>query len=91
MRIVKEVNRGRMKLSVFHYNDQYSIKSEMDQSEIYFKFNEAAVTEAEVEKYYLNEESLLKYESILKEITAFKTKGQIAIQADKGISFPEII
>jgi L-fucose isomerase-like protein len=91
MRIVKEVNKGRMKLSVFHYNDQYSIKSEMDQSEIYFKFNEAAVSEAEVDKYYLNEESLLKYESLLKEIIALKINGLIAIQSDKGISFPEII
>jgi hypothetical protein len=91
MRIVKEINKGRMKISVFKYYDQYSIKCEQDQVDFIFKFNDGAITEEEIDKYYLNDEKIAEYYTQLISISKIKSDTLLDIQKSKGFEFPEII
>ncbi len=91
MRIVNEVNKGLMKVTVFHYQDKYSLKFEKNSIDYIIKFKENEVTEEGINQKFLNETSLEKWQNILDNIEDFKIENLIAIEGEKGIVFPEII
>jgi hypothetical protein len=91
MRIIKESNHDRMKITIFKYNDQYSIKCEQDQNEIYFKFFDSAINENQIDQYFLSEEAVAKYKNLVQGIADMKFQSLLQIEKEKGVEFPEII
>lgn len=65
MRIIDEINRGELKVTVFKMNDRLSLKFEKDLNEIIFKFRDGSGIDLDNYKTYLNDSLLLKMEALL--------------------------
>jgi hypothetical protein len=90
MRIIKEINKGLLKISIFKYNDSYTLKFEKNQNDFTIKFNDGAINEDQIEAIVLSEKSMDHYIDLLNKIEDQKIKNLIEIQGEQGIIFPEI-
>jgi hypothetical protein len=91
MRIINEINIGRMKISIFKMGDKTSVKFEKDLNEIIIKFRDGAIDEATLQEQFLSEEVIKHYESLLDNAEHCKIDKLIKIEEDRGVVFPEII
>lgn len=91
MRIIHEINRGRMKISVFKMGEKTSVKFEKDLNEIIIKFRDGTMDEATLIDQFLTDDVILKYEAELDVTEQNKIEQLIKMEKDKGIVFPEII
>lgn len=90
MRIIKEINKDSLKITVFKYQEKISIKFEKELNEMTIKFRESALEENDVDAF-LSETEILKYNDLLDRLHAFKTNQLIKLEEDKGFDFPVII
>lgn len=90
MRIIKEINKGLLKITVFKYQDKLSIKFEKDLNEILIKFRDGGLEESEIDAY-LTEEEINKYEMQLETTNEIKISQLIKLEEEKGFEFPEIV
>ncbi|HMT00070.1 MAG TPA: hypothetical protein PKA12_15055 [Saprospiraceae bacterium] len=65
MRIIDEINRGELKVTVFKMNDRLSLKFEKDLNEVIFKFRDGSGIDMDNYNTYLNDSLLLKMEALL--------------------------
>lgn len=92
MRIIKEIERGTMKVTVFKMNEKLSIKFEDHLNEIILKFRDgASVHEGENMDQFLDEATLEHYREQLEKCHTFKIDQLIKLEESKGFQFPEII
>jgi hypothetical protein len=90
MRIIKEINKGSLKITVFKYQEKISIKFEKDINEIIIKFRDGSIEESNIDTF-LSEDIINKYESILDEMQKTKVEQLFLIEEEKGFEFPEIV
>ena len=92
MRIVKEIDRGLLKITVFKMNDKFSIKFEKNLNELIIKFRDGSSIEDSTSlDRYLNEANIQQYERSLDEINEVKTQQMVLLEAESGTVFPVII
>lgn len=91
MRIIHEINRGRMKVSIFKMGEKTSVKFEKDLNEIIIKFRDGTMEETTLIEQFLTDDTISKYEAELDVAEQNKIDQLIKIEKDKGIVFPEII
>ncbi len=91
MRIIHEINVGRMKISIFKMGDKTSVKFEKDLNEIIIKFRDGAIEEQTLTEQFLTEDTIKKYESLLDDAEHTKIDKLIKIEEDRGVVFPEIV
>ena len=90
MRIIKEINKGLLKITIFKYQEKISIKFEKDLNEILIKFRDGGIDENDIDSY-LTESEIEKYEAQLDAINETKILQLIKMEEDKGFEFPEIV
>jgi hypothetical protein len=90
MRIIKEINKGSLKITVFKYQEKISIKFEKDINEIIIKFRDGSIEESNIDTF-LSDDIINKYESILDEVQKTKVEQLFLIEEEKGFEFPEIV
>lgn len=90
MRIIKEINKGLLKVTIFKYQEKISIKFEKDLNEILIKFRDGGIDENDIDSY-LTEAEIEKYEAQLDAINETKILQLIKMEEDKGFEFPEIV
>lgn len=92
MRIIKEIERGTMKVTVFKMNEKLSVKFEDQLNEIILKFRDgASVHEDDNMDHFLNDSTLEYYSEELEKCNKFKIDQLIKLEENKGFQFPEII
>jgi hypothetical protein len=91
MRIIHEIDRGRLKVSVFRMGEKTSVKFEKDLNELIIKFRDGSLEDEVLVNQFLTEDILVHYESLLDNASHTKIDRLIKLEEDKGIIFPEII
>ncbi len=91
MRIINEINKGRMKISIFKMGEKISVKFEKDLNEVMIKFRDGAIEESVLMDQFLTDDVILQYEALLDQAEHRKIDQLIKIESDRGVVFPEII
>jgi hypothetical protein len=93
MRIVKEVNKGPIKMTLFHMNNKYSLKIEKLHNELIMKFSDGSILDKDGQgiDIFFSDEAVSYYEAQLDALQTFKVKNLAKIEEDKGFVFPTII
>jgi hypothetical protein len=92
MRIIDEINRGLLKITIFKMNEKISMKFEKNSNEITIKFRDGSgVDEDEDVKKFLDTAIIDKYENLLDSANETKIDQLIKLEGDKGFVFPKII
>lgn len=90
MRIIKEINKGLLKVTIFKYQEKISIKFEKELNEMLIKFRDGGLDENEIDKF-LTASAIEKYEALLDAIDETKISQLIKMEEEKGFEFPEIL
>lgn len=90
MRIIDEINRGDLKVTVFRMNERLSVKFEKDLTEIVYKFRDGSGFDEKNYKTFLSDALLMKVETVLYTASVIKNEALIALD-DAEDALPEII
>lgn len=81
MRIIDEINRGELKITVFKMNDRLSVKFERELSEIIYKFRDGSGFDEKSYRSFLSESLLMKVEALLYNANILKNETLGALQS----------
>lgn len=84
MRIIDEINRGEMKVTVFKMNERLSVKFERDLTEVIYKFRDGSGFDETSYRQYLTDSLLMKLEAVLYNAAVLKNEAlnQLSEQED---------
>jgi hypothetical protein len=90
MRIIDEINRGELKITVFKMNDRLSVKFERELTEMIYKFRDGSGIDEKNYRSFLSESLLMKVEAMLYNANIVKNEALSALEPqDDGL--PKIL
>lgn len=90
MRIIKEINQGPLKITVFKYQEKISIKFEKDLNEILIRFREGGLEENNIDAF-LTDALINSYIQSLDDIDKNKFHQLAKMEVEKGADLPDIM
>ncbi|MBK8699163.1 MAG: hypothetical protein IPN29_06320 [Saprospiraceae bacterium] len=92
MRIIREIDHGPLKTTIFKMNDRLSIKFEKDLNELIYKFRDGSGIELDNLDIFLSEERITTAASLLDRAQELKHKGIMeVVSRDEADDLPSII